>query len=133
MQDKSFNFFKDFSEQQQNQFLEKYLTKETRYLTRFEFPHSPGYFYFLPEFVDDNFNKNSISNLAALIFLLIKRDVLLPFRFKGSTEINPMTGSPMVYYIFSNWPIGYLHDYDFDSIYLLQDSELIQYANILSN
>jgi len=128
-----FDFFNDLTEQQQNSFLEEYLTKTTRYLTRFEFSRSPGCYYFLPEFVDDAHHQNSISNLAVLLLLLLKRDFLVPFRFKNDIRTNPFTGTPIVYYFFSNWPIANLHDMDFEAIQLIQDEELAQYAKTLEN
>lgn len=127
------NFYDKFTEEQQNSFLEKYLTETTKYLTRFEFPNSPGCYYFLPEFRDEQYHDNSIANLASFLLLLMTRSVILPFKFKNIIEINPNTGTPVVYFIFSNWPIGDLHDKDFENFEHVQDDELRQYANILAN
>ncbi len=129
----SFNFFKDLTEDEQNIFLEEYLTNTTKYLTRFQFPNSPNCFYFLPEFTDDKTHGNSISNLAYLLVLLMERDYLFPFTFNNSSEINYRLGTPVVYYYFTNWPIGNLHDKDFYSFDLVQDEQLLEYANILAN
>jgi hypothetical protein len=130
---KEFDFFKDWSQDKQNRFLEEYLTTTTKYLKRFEFLDSKGCYYFLPEFFDDAYHGNSITNLATLLMLLMKRDYILPIRFINDKSINPAVGSPVIYYIFSNWPVGNLSDKDFDSFEMLQDDELLQYANILAN
>jgi len=129
----NFDFFRDLTEVEQNHFLEEYLTKTTRYLKEFEFPHSPGCYYYLPQFHDDEYHGNSISNLASLLVLLMQRDYLLPFHFKGQTEREPVTGTLQVYYFFTSWPIGNLHDLDFEAIELLQDDELREYTKILEN
>ncbi len=88
MTEQPFDFYKDLPEQQQNDFLRQYLIDTTHYLKPFLFPNSPGYFYYLPQFKDDAFHSNSITNLAALLMLLMHRDYLLPSRFNGGLRIN---------------------------------------------
>lgn len=128
-----FDFFRDLDEEQQKTFLEEYLTKTTRYLTQLEFPRSPGCYYFLPEFRDDAYHQNSISNLAALLVYSIKKFFIVPFRFKSRDERHPNTGTPLIYYYFGNLNINQLHEDDFEDMELVQDDELDELAKVLMN
>lgn len=77
MQDnETLDFFTDLPEQEQNSFLRTYLTETTRYLKAIPFPNSPGYSYYEHIFHDEEYHGNSITNLAALLHLLVARDVI---------------------------------------------------------
>lgn len=132
MAEQPFDFFKDLTEQQQNDFLREYLIDITKLLKPIPFPNSPGYFYYLPEFTDDAYHGNSITNLAALLLLLIGRDYLLPIRLKSGRHISNMTGAETPYFVFVS-DIKELEDPDFTSFEHIQRSELNDLAKVLAN
>ena len=131
--DKDFDFFKDLSEQQQNDFLQKYLARITKYLKPVQFPNSSNCYYHVAEFRDDAFHGNSIFKLAALLVLLMKRDFLWPMRFKVNHPIHPATGTAVPYFVFLNWPIGNLDERDFNSFEWIQEDELEKWAKVIEN
>ena len=131
--EKGFDFFFDLTEHQQNTFLEGYLVNDTKFLTRYGFPNSPGYYYFKPEFISEQHHGNSIANLVGLFHLLLARDYISTIRFKNEKQVIPATGTPVVYFIFNNWAIGDLAENDVYSFDMVQDDELQQYANVLCN
>ncbi len=130
--DAPFDFFKDWTVEKQNFFLEDYLINTTKYLLPVEFPNSPNHFYYYPEYRDNDYNGNSIKNLAALLILLINRDVIWPIRFLNNHPYHAI-GTLQPYFIFTNWPIGNLNDTDFYSFEYVQENEFLQMANVLAN
>ena len=132
MIEQPFDFFKDLPEQQQNNFLREYLIETTKFLKPVAFPNSPGYFYYLPEFTDNACHGNTITNLAALLMLLMNRDYLLPIRLKTSIRISNMTGTEAPYFIFVT-DIKELEDPDFNSFEHVQTDEINELAKVLVN
>ena len=132
MAEQPFDFFKDLTEPQQNNFLREYLIDITRYLKPVAFPNSPGYFYYLPEFTDDAYHSNSITNLASLLMLLMDRDYLLPMRLKSGRITSELTGAEMPYFVFVR-DVKELEDPDFTSFEYIQRDELNELAKVLAN
>ena len=126
-----FDFFKDLTEPQQNNFLREYLIDITRYLKPVAFPNSPVYFYYLPEFTDDAYHGNSITNLASLLMLLMDRDYLLPMRLKSGRITSELTGAEMPYFVFVR-DVKELEDPDFTSFEYIQRDELNELAKVLA-
>jgi len=132
MAEQPFDFFKDLTEQQQNDFLRQYLIDTTRFLIPVPFPNSPGYFYYYGEFTDDAFHGNSITNLSALLMLLMSRDYLLPIRLKSGVRISNMTGAEAPYFVLVR-DVKELEDLDFTSFEYIQRDELNELAKVLAN
>lgn len=132
MAEQPFDFFKDLTEPQQNNFLREYLIDITRYLKPVPFPNTTGYFYYLPEFTDDAYHGNSITNLAALLMLLMDRDYLLPMRLNSGKITNQLTGTETPYFVFVR-DVKELEDPDFTSFEYIQRDELNELAKVLAN
>lgn len=132
MAEQPFDFFKNLTEPQQNDFLRDYLIDTARYLQPVPFPNSPGYFYYLPQFTDDAYHGNSITNLAALLMLLMHRDYLLPIRLNSGRHISNMTGAEAPYFVFVS-DVKELEEPDFTSFEYIQKDELNELAKVLAN
>lgn len=132
MAEQSFDLLKDLTEPQQNDFLREYLIDTVKFLKPLAFPNSPGYFYYLPEFTDDAYHGNSITNLASLLMLLMDRDYLLPMRLKSGRITSELTGTEMPYFIFVR-DVKELEDPDFTSFEYIQRDELNELAKVLAN
>ena len=132
MAEQPFDLLKDLTEPQQNDFLREYLIDTVKFLKPLTFPNSPGYFYYLPEFTDDAYHGNSITNLASLLMLLMDRDYLLPMRLKSGRHISNMTGAEAPYFVFVS-DVKELEDPDFTSFEYIQRDELNELAKVLAN
>jgi hypothetical protein len=130
--EKDFDLVNALTEGEQNVFFTEYLTTVTRFLKQVEFPHSKGYHYFSAEFMGEAYHGTTITNIYTLLVVLVQRNHILPIRFVNDEAVHPVTGTPIVYFIFPTWPIGDLSDEDFDSVVMVQDDEFIQYAHTLS-
>lgn len=86
----------------------------------------------MPEFTDDAYHGNSITNLAALLMLLMDRDYLLPMRLKSGKHISNMTGAEAPYFVFVN-DVKELEDPDFTSFEYIERDELNELAKVLAN
>jgi len=121
-----FDFFKDFSIEEQNTFLREYLIKNTRFLKPTPFPHSTGLYYYKNTFVSERYHENNIENLASLLLLLIDREIILPIRFTNHSQI-PVNKQPL--FVFTS-DIKYLNDSDFNSFEYIDMEEA---AKVLEN
>ena len=128
-----FDFFKGWSEEKQNIFLKNYLVETTNYLLPFKFPNSPDYTCYLAVFHDEEYNRDSKINLEAILLLLSEKNIILPFRFKKKPEPVDYDGTRLIYYKIPTWPIGKLHDKDFDNIQMLQHDELVEHFKVIAN
>lgn len=124
-----FDFFKDFTLEQQNSFLHKYLIETTKYLVPTKFEHSPGFFFYEASFINEKYNDNSISNLAYLLMLLVNRDYIWPIKFNNGNPTHPSTGTYIPYYVFVK-DINQLNDPDFGSFEYM---DLNEASKVISN
>lgn len=121
-----FDFFKDFSLDEQNTFLRKYLINDTKFLNPTPFPHSVGFYYYKNIFVDEQYHQNNLENLASLLLLLISREIILPICFSNNLK-TPVFKHPL--FVFAS-DIKYLDDSDFNSFEYFDIDEA---AKVLEN
>ena len=108
-----FNFFNDWTEQQQNDFLTEYLIETAKYLIPIKFPNSPNCFFYKPHFKTQKYHGNNATNLAAILLLLVSRDIIWSIQFDSKKTPYSAVDSHDVYYVFLN-DVSFLNDIDFD-------------------
>lgn len=122
------DFFNNLPENKQNQAYKEFLITTTKYLKPVEFSNSANCFYYKLEYINQDYNKKPLKELAAIVALLMKREFLLPIRFLDQKIKSDFQDISLTFA--DDLAKSNITYQDFESFEIIQEDEIQNLINI---